>query len=216
MIPDGTATTITGTGTLEAGEMLGPNTPTNTTVTGMTGTLGSEIIFPAGHIIQIVQGTDKTAVTHGLSTYTNTPYSGLNTKISPKYSTSKILVMLNASVAHYGPGGDTHHVKLQRNPGKHGLPVNAGGTLDIGVGTPTGSLDGTTFSMRLAEEHSMMHQAITYLDSPATTSEVMYGIVGRRNGGAGTAAYNMPQNTSTTDANMARHISIITLMEIAQ
>ena len=164
--------------------------------------------FPAGHIIQLVQGTDKTATTHGSATYTNTPYSGLNTTITPKYSTSKILVMLNASVAHYGPGGDTHHVKLQRDP--------TGSPVDIGVGTPTGSLDGTTFSMRLAEEHSMMHQTICYLDSPATTSATTYGITGRRNGSVGTAAYNMPQNTSTSDANMARHMSIITLMEIAQ
>ena len=173
----------------------------NVTITGVSA-------FPAGHIIQLVQGTDATATTHGSATYTNTPYNGLNTSITPKYSTSKILVMLNASVAHHGPGGDTHHVKLQRDP--------TGSPVDIGVGTPTGSLDGTTFSMRLAEEHSMMHQTICYLDSPATTSATTYGITGRRNGTQGTAAYNMPQNTSTSDANMARHISIITLMEIAQ
>ena len=42
ILDDGTATTITGTGTLEGGEMLG-NTPQRTSLTGMTGALGSVV-----------------------------------------------------------------------------------------------------------------------------------------------------------------------------
>jgi hypothetical protein len=32
----------------------------------------------------------------------------------------------------------------------------------------------------------------------------------------GALGYNMPENTSTSDANMGRHMSTLTLMEIAQ
>jgi len=174
----------------------------------VTGTLGSGIVFPAGHIIQVVQGTDTTATTYTTSSFTNTPHSALNTSITPTSSTSKILVTINASVAHHGPAGGTAHFKLARDPA--GTPVY------IAIGVATGSVPAATFSMRLAEAHSMMHQTICYLDSPATTSATTYGLMGALYGATGVNAYNMPSNTTTSDANMGRHMSIITLLEIAQ
>ena len=61
---DGTATTITGTGTLEAGEMLG-NTPQRTDLTGMTGALGSVVTGGGGltALGTVASGTLGSAVT---------------------------------------------------------------------------------------------------------------------------------------------------------
>ena len=45
----------------------------------------------------------------------------------------------------------------------------------------------------------------------------MYGVLGWSSGSqVGVCGYNMPENDSTTDSNMGRHMSMITLMEIAQ
>ena len=178
------------------------------TVNMSAGAITGAVTFPAGHIIQVVQGTDTTATTYTTSSFTNTPHSALNTSITPTSSTSKILVTINASVAHYGPAGGTAHFKLARDPA--GTPVY------IAIGVATGSVPATTFSMRLAETHSMMHQTICYLDSPATTSATTYGLMGALYGNTGVCAYNMPSNTNTGDSNMGRHMSIITLLEIAQ
>ena len=55
---DGSTRTITGTGSLEASTLT--QTP-NASLTGMTGTMGSGVTFPAGHIVQIVSDDITTA-----------------------------------------------------------------------------------------------------------------------------------------------------------
>ena len=176
-----------------------------------SGKLGEDVVFPKGHIIQVVYNEDVTAVSHTMNSWTNLPYSGLNTEIVPRYSTSKILVMISTSLAHYGPGGDTHHVYLAVADNRQ-MTSNT----KIGTGDNVGSVPDTTFSMRLAETHSMVRQNFNFLHSPATTSARTYGLIGKLSNTTGRCGYNMPQNDTSTDANMGRHMSTCTLMEIAQ
>ena len=172
-----------------------------------TGPISSNATFPAGHILQMVQKTDTDNGTSDVSSWSNTLFDNLNTSITPAFSSSKILVMVNVSLGHQD--NDTGHVRLVRNP--TGTPVA------LAVGPADGSAPSATFSIRLSSVHCMTHQTICYLDSPATTSAVTYGLQGYTSGSqAGVFGYNQPENTTTSDTNMGRHMSIITLMEVAQ
>jgi len=67
---------------------------------GITGTLGSGVAFPVGHIIQVVYNTkDSGWVT---STYSDYQNSGAAISITPKKSTSKIVVQFQCDVWYSG------------------------------------------------------------------------------------------------------------------
>ena len=86
-------------------------------------------------------------------------------------------------------------------------------------GPADGSSTSATFSVRGSSVHCMHRESITFLDSPTIVSgaTIMYGVLGWSSGSqVGVCGYNMPENDSTTDSNMGRHMSMITLMEIAQ
>ena len=180
------------------------------TVTLDSATVISGVTFPVGHIIQVVQKTDTDNATQAAGgTYTNALFDNLNMSITPHKSSSKILISACVSISH--KDSDTGHVRLVRDP--TGTPVA------LAIGPADGSTTSATFSMRSSSEHCIHHQAITYLDSPtipSTPVAIWYGFQGYVNGGSGALGYNMSENTSTTDANMGRHMSTLTLMEIAQ
>ena len=164
-------------------------------------------VFPTGMVIQCLQKTDTDNGTFDSSSYTNTIFDNLNFSITPKYSTSKILVTVNVSMSHQN--NDTGHIRLVRDP--TGTPV------PLAVGPADGSSTSATFSIRSSGVHSIIHQTINYLDSPGVDTAVTYGLQGFTSGSqAGVFGYNQPEEDSTTDPNHGRHMSIITLMEIAQ
>ena len=182
-------------------------TVANATLTAPTIASMANCTFPAGHIIQIVQGTDTDNGTSDVSSYSNTLFDNLNTEITPAFSSSKILVMLSIALGHVD--NDTGHVRLVRDP--TGTPVA------LAVGPADGSSTSASISIRLSSVHCMTRQNLCYLDSPATTSAVTYGVQGFTSGSQhGVFGYNQPENTSTGDSNMGRHMSMITLMEVAQ
>ena len=94
---DSTERTITGSGTLESGDLLHRG---QETLTGMTGELGSVVTFPAGHIIQVVTDSFnkigagiKTPALASASEITNTDGTQLfNTPFTPKFANSKLLI----------------------------------------------------------------------------------------------------------------------------
>ena len=176
-----------------------------------TGTLGSGITFPAGHIIQTVQqtDTDNTTFDVGPSSKTNTPFDNLNCSITPIKTNSKILVILDISLSHQD--SDTLHLDLVRDP--------TGSYTRLANGPADGSTTSATFSIRGSSVHAIFKQSITFLDSPTISSgtSITYGVLGWSSGSqSGVCGYNMSENTNTSESNMGRHMSIITLMEIAQ
>jgi hypothetical protein len=140
----------------------------------------------AGSVLQVVSATSGTQVS---TTSTSPVTTGLAASITPKFSTSKILVLFNFKLAR----------------GLSGADGSMGGTVRIyrgasSVFTPSAFL-GFSYPVSTA---SYLMAAGNYLDSPATTSSTTYTIYfNTTTAGA--------QITYTTDGDSGS----ITLMEIA-
>jgi hypothetical protein len=119
--------------------------------------------LPTGSVLQVIQGTTSTQTSTTSTTFADTT---LSASITPKFSTSKILVMVNqsyrvtkSSTGTYGGfrlvRGSTpiwiSNTESGGNP--YSLGINAGGATNAQLYT--------TWS-------------IQYLDSPATTSSTTY------------------------------------------
>ena len=143
-----------------------------------------------GHIVQVVQTTTNANIT---TTSTSFVASGFTLSITPTYSTSKVLIMLNGGNTFNDTSGREVWTQMYRNIGGAGyslLPSPYNQIIDIqgiyGGGTGRAS-------------HS-----VCILDSPATTSTVTYQPYFTNNGG-GTSYFNANSPVLT-----------FTLMEVAQ
>jgi len=140
--------------------------------------------LPSGSVIQVVTSSAQTSTT---STSSGTFVSlGLSGSITPKFSTSKILVIANTSI-DTGANGNQGIWTVYRN-----------GSVNIVDGSSSGNgfggVYGTSSRLQIAVSG-------TFLDSPATTSSTTYTIYGRSAGGSIT--FNPSCN------------AFVTLMEIA-
>jgi len=150
---------------------------------------GAGVAIP-GHVIQTVQQPYTTVTAITSTSYTAT---GLSTSITPKYSNSKILVLVNLSAEVYqqGTGGPKFYLQILRGSTEVAFrrSDSYGGTASNGY---------YSFSI---------HGTMSYLDSPSTTSAVTYTVNGKL-------------STSTNNTNLRLHddgsMSSLTLMEIAQ
>lgn len=108
----------------------------------------------AGAILQVVQITNNTAFTSASTSFVDT---GISASITPKFTTSKILVF--ASVPIIGQSGTTSSfaISLYRGTTSIFQPTQSYGYLAVST-----QLDAIT--------------QLQYLDSPATTSSVTYKI----------------------------------------
>ena len=106
-----------------------------------------------GQILQVVTATYSTSTSIAVNTFTN---SGLTASITPKFSTSKIYIV--ASFMVYVPSAKNLKATISR--GSTNL-----GDATYGMGTVYGSSSGVQSAC-----------AISYLDSPATTSSTTYNM----------------------------------------
>jgi hypothetical protein len=161
----------------------------------------STVQASAGNVLQVVQTYLPSSFSTSSTSWTD--WTGMTATITPKFSTSKILVTLTSSVSNNTQ--DTFQfVKLVR------------GSTDIALGNAAGSatrcwIDG---SQQNAGSTNVWQKGLagTFLDSPSTTSATTYKlqvIVTR----AGTAYFG--QTAETSDANRSATSSSLTLMEIA-
>ena len=139
----------------------------------------------AGCVLQVVNATTNTQVTSASSTYADT---GLTATITPKFSTSKILVLVDHADV-YKLTNDTA-VKIQLLRGSTSLTV---------IGASIANTSTTT-------QNNSGSVSCNYLDSPATTSATTYKtqFASRQNNATVSVGYGTNESTST-----------ITLMEIA-
>ena len=147
-------------------------------------TTAANVKLPAGSVVQVIQGNTPTRVYISTGTYT---FTGLTASITPKFSTSKILVQIEQAgcLAVSGNTGDIN-MRLQRN------------SSDI-------------YKFALGYFYGVATQFRTgisgcFLDSPATTSATVYRTMFAANDGGSCAVQNDNANT----------VSTLTLMEIAQ
>ena len=150
------------------------------------GTVLSTASPQSGGVIQVVQATLTGVITVTSSTYTDT---GLTATITPKFATSKILILVNHNgVRKYGSNTSVGQRILKNGSSLRNMDSIAGFTnssADAGIGS--------TFQQ--------------YLDSPATTSAITYSTQINSQANSASARINDFYNDGTS--------SFITLMEIA-
>jgi len=202
-IKGNTGTTVT----VPSGQTLNANlSGTNTIATGgkIAGTDTGSIYAP-GVPIQVKYYTTNTAIQ---ITSTNFSYIILdNCNITPKFSSSKILV--NAFVSGNHDDNFSGLVRIYRITG--GVTSVIGG----GPSSQTNMWDGVWFNIRTQSEYQMDNCAGQFLDSPSTTSQVTYQIRGATMGDAEGLFINRPKSTSNQGYNSPT-FSGLTLTEIAQ
>jgi hypothetical protein len=201
---DSSTRTITGSGSIEASTLA--QTP-NASLTGMTGTVGSGVTFPSGHVLQTIQNgtTAASSGTTGLHTATpSTLPTILSSAITPISTSSKILVTFNVSLS--GTGGSTS-IHLLRD------------STDIAIGDAAGNRERALiavggFGYGGTDYSAFPHHGM-YLDSPSTVVATTYSV---RVSGHDAKAYYV--NRTVQDRNNAagydgRGSSWIILQEIA-
>lgn len=141
----------------------------------------------AGNVLQVVNATYAATTSTATSAFIDT---GITASITPKFATSKILVAVCVNGAAKLTGNTTVLLKLVRN------------STDILLFESSAGYNGTTTG------NSSATAGCDYLDSPATTSAVVYKIQMASSQNVATAYINLTAGGTTT--------STITLMEIAQ
>ena len=145
----------------------------------------SWVNLPTGSILQVVSTTANTVASSTSSAFTST---GFGLTITPKFATSKILIIANLcgcrSSSNSGVGGQ--HTLYRNNATNLGA---GGGTFAcLGFGQSSATNLYTTINM-------------TYLDSPATTSATTY------------TCYFATQTGTVTITDVG--VSTFTLIEVA-
>jgi hypothetical protein len=182
-----------GSVTLSSPAVSGTTTLTLPTTSGTVLTSASNTNFPAGSVLQVVNTIKTDSFSTASTTFTDV--TGLSVSITPSSSSSTILVI--ASVT--GTGTDV------LSAGATGFVLVRNSTI-IAQGTGgTFNFTGQLSNRNLGGTAHTLNSALSYIDSPATTSSVTYKIQGRVE--AGTLYINRdPDNTRT--------VSTITVMEI--
>ena len=131
--------------------------------------------LPAGSVIQVVQGTYSTEVSTTSNSYVTT---GITATITPKFATSKILIISSVIAANQGTGKSAFFTIYRNSTNLASNTYNNFGQTYFGNST------------------SYTNTNMTYLDSPATTSATTYTVymnayinqtlVANVNGGTGT------------------------------
>jgi len=145
--------------------------------------------MPTGSVIQTVTATSTTNNTTSGGTYADT---GLTVSITPTSATSKIMVLISATVGCSGyNAGQNGVANFQIVRGSTSIYVTAIATYNY-TGAGSGGVSSVTPSI------------LSYIDSPATTSSTTYKLQYKNTSGS-SAYFNTDSGHST-----------ITLMEIKQ
>ncbi len=158
----------------------------------------------AGQILQVVQGikTDTFSTTAAMGTPAT--ITGLSASITPKFTTSKVLVTV--VIGEIGASADTtYNLILYR------------GTTAVCLGDAAGSRIRSSAAGGLPISGATWRGQVpsfTFLDSPSTTSSTTYTV---KIGGNGSTTMTINYDHRNTDAanDSARVPSTITLQEVA-
>jgi hypothetical protein len=169
-----------GSVTLSSPAVSGTTTLTLPVANGTIITTGSP---QSGGVIQVVNATYSTQTSTTTNTYIDT---GLTATITPKFSTSKILVIVD--VSDVGKDTNNTYVSLRLLRGATSILTftNQAAWTNSGASNDVGSC------------------SANYLDSPATTSATTYKV-----------QFNSVQNNANAYVMISNSTSTITLMEVA-
>ena len=166
-----------GTITLDAPAVAGTTTLTLPTTSGTVLTNGTNTNFPAGSILQVVQGLYTTQVLSTNTTYVDT---GLTATITPSSTSSKILVLVTADGVY--ASGSTNAIAAFR------IVKNGSSLYEFGNGG-----NSTVTSLTIVTGSC----SVNYLDSPASISALTYKLQIQNkyaSGTVGVSTYNGAQS----------------------
>ena len=165
-------------------------------------TTAANVKLPAGCVLQVLSTTKTDTFT--TSSAGPIDITGLSVSITPKYATSKILVMFDVHIVGYDAGT--------------GLRLLRGST-NLALGDASGSRARMTaigfYSNGVSPNaYSGGQTSMSFLDSPSTTSATTYKLQAQCLSGNG---ININRSRYDTDnGNASRGSSTITVMEISQ
>jgi hypothetical protein len=167
---------------------------------------GSAWVALGGSAILQVKSTTKTDV-FSTNSPTFTTVTGLTATITPSSASSKILVLVDAKIGTNNAVGVGSHIRI------------TGGNAATYIGDAASSRARTAFSVSPSQANwgtglGVQNAAITFLDSPATTSAITYAVEQRRGSSADFVFVNR-SGADTDNDNYGRFASSITLMEVA-
>ena len=143
----------------------------------------------AGGVIQVVGTMNTTQVSTTATALGSPTDSGMSVVITPKFATSKILIMVNASMR--GDGGSAYvNALIKRN----GTLINYSPCSDDGI-------------LDYAINHTAGNSSWNFFDSPNSTSALTYGFFFTRYGGSGTAYFNNNGNHYSCSTMTAMELS---------
>ena len=163
-----------------------------------------------GGIVQVVSVT-KTDAESLTSNNTEQLIPGMQATITPKFNTSKILVQV---VLHASVGGSfaAHYAVLRRGS----TNICIGDTGNVNQARSTLSLQSPN---HYSDNHSGLYgpgqSCINFLDSPATTSAVTYGLYHADASSGATNALYINRGAGNDQSYYNRTASTITLMEVS-
>ena len=171
-----------------------------TTVAGARTALGL-----GGTVLQVRSTTFAGTVAASTLAGNFTTITGLNTTITPISTLSKILVIANVNGARSTSQARVG-IQLMRN------------STAVGVGDAAGSRRriGSVSFVDSVADLTMTNVSAMFLDSPATTSQVTYGVQAWNGDTSGTQTiYINRTGTDTDESVFARAASTLTLIEVA-
>jgi len=163
-----------------------------------------------GTILQVVSTTKTDTFAESIGGNAQGTINAISVSITPKYSTSKILVVVHLS------GASSYWSASNSAPSWAGRLVRNGS--NIAIGDAAGSRNRQTFQLGGPSGSSpkLSQMSMTHLDLPSTTSTITYGVrLDNLDNGPQTMYLNYGPNDSDTNVLTARTVSSMTVMEIA-
>ena len=149
-------------------KVIGDGVGTLASATITSATISNQLTdanMSAGSVIQVVEDTHSAQVVTTSGVFVDT---SLAVSITPRATSSKVLLLLNANMYH-GTGGAQAYVTLFRG--------NASSGTNLGNGTKG---FGAAHNAAYADKNTV---SISYLDSPSTTSEITYQVQAKASSG---------------------------------
>ena len=160
----------------------------------------------SGGIIQVVQASKTDTDSFSVATTVQHQYTTLTATITPKFNTSKILIMMHLSLCptttdikmHYG---------VQRT-------IGGSGATSVGVGDAASNRQRMSGGM-LVNTNPAFTVNYSFLDSPSTTSACAYYPIVGHDSSATKSFYINRSNGDSDSAQNARYMSSIILYEVS-
>lgn len=177
------------------------------TVDNIVGATTASTIKIPGHVIQVVN-TDKLDTGSSNTTLPTWADSGLTCTITPKFNNSKILVQVNTAL---GINSNIfNYMRVVRN-------VGGGSFSMLSEAATPGNRSAVHATVYDSDNQGPVELVnFVHLDSPATTSAVIYKVQLAQSGGSGYVGLGFSNRDTDGSGYDPRASSRIVLMEIAQ